>query len=115
MGLNDYVKTKASEGNEKHVPFINVTACSTCGEMSVVVKIGEKVFHPSTKEHYIENIVLYGLTNDEKIVFVTRFELGKENTIPYVKTHIKKGVFKKIFAVSLCNVHGLWENSIDVS
>ena len=88
--------------------------CSTCGELSVVVKVGETIFHPSTKEHYIENITLQGLTVDDKIVFVTRFELGKENTVPYVKTHIKKDVFKKIFAASLCNLHGLWENSINL-
>ena len=112
--LNEYIKTKVNEGNEKHVPFISVTECGSCGELSLVIKVGKNVFHPSTKEHYIQHIGVHGITKDEKIVFITRFELGGENTIPYVKTHVKKDVFKTIFVVSLCNIHGLWENSINL-
>jgi len=111
MDLKEYINSKKDEKNEKHSPHIIVSNCSTCGELSVVVRVGRDVFHPSTKEHFIEHIALHGLDNDGKIVFITRFELGRENTIAYVKTHIKKGVFKAIFAVSLCNLHGLWESS----
>ncbi len=114
MSLGNYMKKSESEGTEKHTPFIEVKPCSTCGELAVTVKVGENIFHPSMPEHFIEHIALHALTKDDKIVFITRFELGRENTIPYVKTHIKKGKFKTLFAVSLCNLHGLWENSIDL-
>ncbi|MDD4294953.1 MAG: desulfoferrodoxin family protein [Candidatus Omnitrophica bacterium] len=114
MGFCEYIKGKSAEGEEKHVPHIMVTDCSTCGEMSVVVRVGEKVFHPSEENHYIERIDLYGSRADNNIVLLTSFHLGKANTVPYVKTHVKKSLFKKITALSLCNVHGLWENSVDV-
>ncbi len=114
MRLNENIKTKTAEGNEKHVSFIKAMDCNSCEELSITVRVGEKIFHPSTAEHHIQHIGLHGLTKEDKIVFITRFELGGANTIPYVKVHIKKGIFKTIFAISLCNIHGLWENSIDL-
>lgn len=114
MKLSEVIKTGVEEGKEKHVPFILVRNCEGCGELSVTVKVGEKIFHPSTVEHYIEYIELFGITQEKKLILITKFELGKENTIPYVKTHIKKGLFKKIIALSFCNLHGLWENSCDM-
>jgi len=114
MGLNEYIKTADSEGKEKHVPFISVAECNTCGELSLMVRVGAEVFHPSTAEHHIQHIGVHGLTKEDKIVFITRFELGGANTVPYVKTHIKKDTFKKIFAVSLCNLHGLWESFLEI-
>ena len=114
MSLNDFMHTKTNEGSEKHVPFIQVVECEGCGELSVTVKIGENIFHPSTVEHHIQHIGLHGLTQDNKVVFISRFELGGANTIPYVKIHIRKDIFKTIFAVALCNLHGLWESSIEI-
>ena len=112
MSLSNYINSTQAEGREKHVPFIEIKDCEDCNELILAIRIGKDIFHPSTKDHYIEHIGLHGLTQDDKVIFVSRFELGKENTIPSVKVHIKKGRFKKIFAVSLCNLHGLWENHI---
>ncbi len=114
MNLGSLMKKSEAEGNEKHLPHIEINPCNTCGELSVMVRVGKEIFHPSTKEHFIEHIALHALTNEGALVFITRFELGREKTVPYVKTHIKKGMFKKIFAVSLCNLHGLWESSVDI-
>jgi len=110
----NYIKKSESEGKEKHVPFIAATACSTCGEIGVMIRVGKEIFHPSLPEHYIEYVELFGITKDDKLVPLTKFELAKENTIPYIKTHIKKDVFKKLIALSYCNVHGLWENEIEL-
>ena len=115
MYLNDLMKRSEAEGKEKHLPHIDIKPCNTCGELAVTVRVGKEIFHPSTKEHFIEHIALHALTKDDSLVFITRFELGRESTVPYVKTHIKKGMFKKLFAVSLCNVHGLWESSVDIN
>ena len=110
MLLNDYIKTVDSD--EKHLPFIQVGGCNTCGEIKVKIKVGESIMHPSTNEHYIQNITLYGETKEGLLKLITRFELGEGNTIPYVTTHIKKDVFKTLIAQSLCNLHGLWESSL---
>ena len=91
MNLDNLMKKEEAEGNEKHLPYIEVKPCSTCGELSVTVRVGEKVFHPSTEAHFIEHIALHALTKDDKLVFITRFELGREKTVPYVITHIKIG------------------------
>jgi superoxide reductase len=112
--FTDYLKKSDSEGKEKHVPSILATNCSTCDEIGVAIKVGKEIFHPSLPEHHIEYIELFGVTDAEKLVPLTKFDLSKENTIPYVKTHIKKGLFKKLIALSYCNVHGLWENEITV-
>ena len=112
--LKNYIKNSESEGKEKHVPFILATDCSSCGEIGVTIKVGKEIFHPSTPEHYIQYVELFGINKDDKLVFLTKFILSKENTIPYLKTHIKKGVFKKLLALSSCNIHGLWEREIEI-
>lgn len=112
--FKEYIKKQESEGKEKHVPFIGTSECTTCGEIAIIIKVGKEVFHPSTPEHYIDYIDLFGIMPDGKLVPVTKFTLGKENTVPYVKTHIKKGLFKKLLALSFCNIHGMWENEIEL-
>lgn len=113
--VQKHVHDASSEGKEKHVPFIKVADCSSCGELSVVVRVGENVFHPSTKEHYIQYIEVFGVKEDGSIVLVTKFILSGENAVPYVKTHMKKGVFKGVLVLSQCNIHGLWENYQDLA
>jgi superoxide reductase len=111
--LKNYIKNSDSEGNEKHVPFISVKNCESCNELGVTIKVGKDIFHPSTIEHHIQYIELYGITKDEgKLTFINRFILSKENTIPYVKTHIKNNKFTKLIVLSECNIHGLWETEI---
>ncbi len=114
MKFAEGIKTGVEEGKEKHVPFIKVEECSSCGEFAVTIKVGEDVLHPSTSEHHIQYIDVYGVNADDKLRSITRFDLGRENTVPYVKTHVKSGVFKEIVVLSLCNVHGIWENSVSV-
>ena len=113
MSLSNYLK-KEDQGKEKHIPDISVGECLTCGELSVTIQVGKEVIHPSTPEHSIKTIILYGITKEEKIVQLTAFQLGDENTLSRVKTSIKKGQYTKLFATSYCNLHGLWENSINL-
>jgi len=115
MTFADIIKKGAEEGKEKHVPFIKTSDCSGCNELTVEIRVGETIFHPSTPDHFIDYIELYGIrAEDDLLVKLTRFELGREDTVPYVKTHIKKGKFKSLIALSLCNIHGLWEGSLDL-
>jgi len=110
MGINEYLKT-ADDGKEKHVPDISIKDCSSCGELSVTIQVGKEVIHPSTKEHAIKTISVYGVTSDGKLQQLTVFQLGDENTVPRVRTSVMKGTYTAILATSYCNLHGLWENS----
>jgi superoxide reductase len=114
MKIQEIIKTGNEEGKEKHVPFIEVADCNECGELAVIIKVGETIFHPSTVEHHIKFIEVYGVNNEDKLVLLTKFELGGEPNVPYVVTHIKKGVFKSVLVLLMCNVHGLWENSVEI-
>jgi len=111
MTINKYLKT-SDEGKEKHVPSIDVKECSACGELSVTIQVGREVLHPSTTEHSIKTITLYGATDDEKLEQLTVFQLGDQNTVARVRTSVKKGQYKKLAATSYCNLHGLWESEI---
>ena len=114
MKFADYIKTQEAEGKEKHVPSIDVKECSSCNELTVIGQVGKEVMHPSTAEHHIKYIQLFGETNENKFVHISTLELGEENTLPRGKVNIKKGNLKNIIALSFCNIHGVWENSIEV-
>ena len=110
MSIKDLLKTEDS-GKEKHVPHIDVKECSTCGELSVTILVGKEVIHPSTAEHSIKTITLYGITNEGTLKQLTVFQLGDENTVPRVRTSVTKGMFKELIVTSYCNLHGLWEGN----
>lgn len=110
MSLANYLKTEDA-AKEKHVPFIEAKECASCGELNVTIQVGKEVLHPSTVEHSIKTITLYGLKGD-KLEQLTVFQLGDENTVPRVRTSVKKGKYEKLVATSYCNLHGLWENSL---
>ncbi len=112
MGLSELIKKASAEGKEKHVPNIDVKECSTCNELSATLQVGKDVLHPSTVEHAIKTIILYGVTKEGKLEQLTLFQLGDENTVPRVRTSVKKGKYTKLIATSYCNLHGLWENEV---
>ena len=114
MGYADYLKTEKDEGKEKHVPAIDVKEYSSCGELTVTVQVGKEILHPSTAEHYIEWIQLFGETGDGLFAHITTFVLGGEHVLPCGKVDIRMGDFKKLTAVSFCNKHGVWENNISL-
>ena len=113
MGINEYLKT-ADAGKEKHVPEISVAECNSCGGLRVRVIVGKEVLHPSTPEHSIKTIAIYGVTNEAKIDQLAVFQLGDENTKPLVRASIVKDKYAKLLATSYCNLHGLWENSFEL-
>jgi superoxide reductase len=113
MTIANNIKS-GDEGKEKHTPDISTKECSTCGELSVTIQVGKETLHPSTDIHSIKTITLYGETAEGKLEQLTSFQLGDENTIPRVKTSIKKGKYTKLIATSYCNLHGLWENEVTI-
>lgn len=110
---------------EKHVPVIECPDEVKADEMfEVKVTLGKEVAHPNTTEHHIRWIQVFFKPEGDKFSYqVASCEftahgeaVAGPNKGP-VYTHHAATVAMKISqpgvlcATSLCNIHGLWENS----
>lgn len=86
-------QTKEQEGNEKHVPVIEMV------DNGIKVKVGS-VPHPMEEGHYIE---LIQLIKDRDIVIGKRLRPGDKPEAEFCLADAE-GVKARI----LCNLHGLW-------
>jgi len=110
---------------EKHVPVIEYEREGDL--VKVKVQVGKEIPHPNTTEHHIKYIELYFLPEGENFVYhVGRAEFiahGESTNGPntsdvyaepiayFVLKTKKKG---KLYALSYCNIHGLWENEVQL-
>ena len=120
---------KADWRKEKHVPVIECPDQVKADEIfEVKVGIGKEVAHPNTTEHHISWITLYFHPEGEKFSHqVGHFEFsahGESTAGPNqgpVYTHHAVTTFLKVsrpgtlHALALCNIHGLWESSKEIS
>ena len=112
--VGEFVKSGDFKG-EKHVPVVVVPVEVKKGEpFEVEVSVGKEIKHPNTMEHHIEWIDLYVKVENKPIVHLGRFEFEPVFTDPIIKTQIKLEQNAKLIVVSYCNLHGLWEGSIEV-
>jgi superoxide reductase len=110
---------------EKHVPVIDCPEAVSADEVfEVKVSLGKEVAHPNTTEHHIRWIQVFFKPEGDKFAYqVANCEftahgegVAGANQGP-VYTHHAATVALKInrpgvlLATSLCNIHGLWENS----
>ncbi len=123
MGLGEQLQT-ADWRTEKHVPVIECPDEVKADEVfDVVVGIGKEVAHPNTTEHHIRYISLFFKPDDDKSTYqVGHFEFGAHgesvegaNEGPVYTHHAATASLKvkkpgTLLAMSLCNIHGLWEN-----
>ena len=117
MGIGERIQT-ADWKKEKHVPVIDCPDEVRLGEVfEVKVGIGKEIAHPNTAEHHIRWISLYFQPEGDKFVYdVGRFEFnahgeGTAFTHHAVTASLKVDKPGTLYAVSLCNIHGLWESS----
>jgi len=110
---------------EKHVPVIECADTVKPDEMfEVKVSIGKEVSHPNTTEHHIRWIKLYFHPEGGKFPYeVGSFEFTAHgestdgpNMGPVYTDHccvarLKIKTSGTLYATSLCNIHGLWENA----
>lgn len=108
--------------NEKHVPTIMVAESVNKGEMiEIKVNIGESDPHPNTLEHYISWIKVYFQPEGGKFpieIGTYDFAAHGESQLfaePDVALKLKVETSGTIFATSYCNIHGLWENSQELT
>ena len=103
---------------EKHVPVIDVLE-NKDGHLKVEVSVGKEIKHPNTPEHHIAWIELYFQPEGEnfprmvgRVAFTTHEENLKTCPVAVFNFHSdRKG---KLMALSYCNIHGLWENELEI-
>ena len=107
---------------EKHVPMIDAPETVKKDELvEVRVSIGEADPHPNTEEHHISWIKVYFKPESGKFpveIATLRFEAHGESellTEPNVDVRFKATESGTILATSYCNIHGLWENSKELT
>ncbi len=113
---------------EKHVPVIEAPDKVKAGEnFQIKISIGKEIAHPNTTEHHIRWVQLFFHPEGDKFSYqVGNFEFtahgesaeganqGHVHTHHALTAHLNIGKSGTLHAVSLCNIHGLWESSKDV-
>jgi superoxide reductase len=126
--LKDLYQT-ADFKQEKHVPVIQAPDAVKKGTMfPVTVTIGKEIAHPNKTEHHIQSVSLYFQPAGEKYPY----EIGRTEFLSHgasikgadtsgVYTHHEMTVSFKtdtpgtLFASSICNIHGLWQSSRELT
>jgi len=113
---------------EKHVPVIDCADAIKADDLfEVKVTIGKEIAHPNTTEHHISWITLFFLPEGEKFPHqIGRYEFGAHgasaqgpNTSTVYTHHAITSWMKtskpgNLIAVSMCNIHGLWQSSKEI-
>jgi len=118
MNLSGLIQSKDWK-SEKHMPVIEIEKGE---EIQVKVSVGKEIPHPNTVEHHISWIEVYFLPDGEKnpvmlgrFNFLAHGESSREiYTEPKVSFSFKTKKSGSILALSYCNIHGLWENSVEL-
>ncbi len=104
--------------NEKHVPVLHVEQKEDC--LLITAQVGEEIEHPNTLEHHIGWIKVFFQPEGFKFpIEVGEYNFsahGEEEVFskPYVQACVKTDTKGVVYAMSYCNIHGLWENSEEV-
>lgn len=118
MGLlkfGELLKSIENEGKEKHLPVIEIGKGRGKSDVDVVrVFVGKEVQHPNTIEHHISWIELFGVKQDGQIVDLGRAAFAPGFTNPNIRFQVPVDQFKAFCALSYCNVHGIWQNCIEI-
>lgn len=113
---------------EKHVPVVEVSGPAKKDEpVKLNVSVGKQIAHPNTTEHHIEWLALYFLPEGGKFLnLVGRFEFpahgasaeGPNTSTIYSQPEgscsLTTGKSGTLYAVSSCNIHGLWTSSSEL-
>ena len=119
--LAQLIKTGDWKG-EKHVPAIIAPQSVKKGEAAKVkVCVGQEIAHPNTLEHHISWIKLLFVPSEGKLPvelanseFIANGEL-EIFTSPSIEVDVKLPKSGTLVALSYCNIHGLWESSVEIN
>lgn len=106
---------------EKHVPAIQAPESVNAGDVvEVKATIGEAEPHPNTFEHHISWVKIYFQPEGAKFpieIATADFAAHGESdlfTEATASAKFKATTSGTIMATSYCNIHGLWENSVEL-
>ncbi len=110
------IPPEKESGQEKHVPIITAPMSVGKGEpFEVTVEVGKTVPHPNTVEHHIVMIQLYALSEDSMYaVHVGTVHLGPTVASPKVTIPVMLQQNSTLYALEHCNIHGVWDYSVEV-
>ena len=115
MEFGDLIKGAEAEGKEKHVPYIEVGKGRGREDVDVVrVVVGKEVPHPNTTEHHIAWIELFGVKKDGHVICIGRSAFGAGYSNPNARFQVPVPEFNAFCALAYCNIHGLWQNCIEM-
>jgi superoxide reductase len=115
MHTCELYKTGENEGKEKHVPELEICKGDGKGGKDLVrIIVGKEVPHPNTIEHHIAWAQLVGIKENGMVIDLGKTNFAPSYTDPSADFHVNLGDFKAIVATSYCNIHGLWESSLDL-
>ncbi|HEY76266.1 MAG TPA: Neelaredoxin [Thermoflexia bacterium] len=107
---------------EKHVPVIEAPERVEAGKpFQVTVTVGKEIPHPNTIEHHIRWIDVYFQPEGDKFVYqVAHFDFtvhGEGTAYAHPTATFSMQVEKPgtLIALSLCNIHGLWESGREIT
>ena len=116
-GFGTFFQTGDWKG-EKHVPVIHVPESVQADEkFDLKVSIGDAIGHPNTFEHYIAWFkVMFHPDGAKFPIELANFNFsahgeGDNFTEPTGLTSVKLKKSGTVYAISYCNIHGLWINS----
>ncbi|NLY19921.1 MAG: superoxide reductase [Tissierellia bacterium] len=113
--LNETIKSGDWKG-EKHVPVIKVKEAKAGEPVKVRVSIGDEIPHPNTFEHHIAWIkVFFKPEKGAAPVEVASTQLSAHGelgvfTEPALKFKFTPEGNGTLYALSYCNIHGLWQS-----
>jgi superoxide reductase len=125
--IGDFVQ-EADWKAEKHAPLLECADTVKADELfEVKISIGKEIAHPNTTEHHISWISLFFHVDDEKFPYqIGRYEFSAHGAsvqgpnTSSVWTHHAVTAWMKtskpgtLIAVSMCNIHGLWQSSKEI-
>ncbi|EOC99243.1 class II SORL domain-containing protein [Caldisalinibacter kiritimatiensis] len=119
--ISEFLQTGDWKG-EKHVPVINVPEnIKADEEFEIKVSVGDEIKHPNKVEHHIAWIKVFFHPEGSKFpveIGTYNFSAHGEGSIvnePHVTTKVTLNKSGTIYALSYCNLHGLWENSKEIT
>ena len=118
MDFLKLIHNSNDENYEKHLPIIKLQKNHVDSTKNIIkVIVGENIKHPNIIEHSIKWIELYIITKDQKIKYIGKQDFEPSYCYPEARFKIEQEILNeinKIVAISYCNLHGLWINSLDV-
>ncbi len=115
MEFGDLIKGAEAEGKEKHVPVIEIDRGHRKGDVDIVrVIVGKQIPHPNTVEHHIAWIELYGVKKEGQVVDLGRAAFAAGYANPNARFQVPVAEFNAFCALAYCNIHGLWQNCIEM-